>query len=113
MESCSKGLSISESNYYTFLLSNFITDVKAATKIQSFWRGYYTREYDVDAVRVRREIRARRAEEHIVVLRSELDKYVFLLTSNPTINPPTLSFRMMMQEPFVNSVDQDQTAQNV
>lgn len=49
-------------------------DVRAATKIQSFWRGYYTREHDVDAVRVRREIRARRAEEHIVVLRTELDK---------------------------------------
>ena len=51
-----------------------LLDVKAATKIQSFWRGYWAREHDVDVVRVRREIRARRAEEHIVVLRSELER---------------------------------------
>ncbi|XP_060591068.1 uncharacterized protein LOC132746033 isoform X4 [Ruditapes philippinarum] len=56
------------------VLAEDIKALHAATKIQSFWRGYYTREHNVDAVRVRREIRARRAEEHIVVLRTELDK---------------------------------------
>ncbi|KAL4232589.1 hypothetical protein ACF0H5_007279 [Mactra antiquata] len=56
------------------VLAEDINAVNAATKIQSYWRGYYTREHNVDAVRVRREIRARRAEEHIVVLRTELDK---------------------------------------
>ncbi|XP_053397465.1 uncharacterized protein LOC123551935 isoform X2 [Mercenaria mercenaria] len=56
------------------VLAEDVRALHAATKIQSFWRGYYTREHNVDAVRVRREIRARRAEEHIVVLRTELDK---------------------------------------
>ena len=58
-------------SHYCFSL---LLDVKAATKIQSFWRGYWAREHDVEVVRVRREIRAKRAEDHIVVLRTELDR---------------------------------------
>ncbi|XP_052809699.1 uncharacterized protein LOC128238150 isoform X4 [Mya arenaria] len=56
------------------ILAEDMKYTSAAVRIQSFWRGYYTREHNVDCVRVRREIRARRAEEHIVVLRAELDK---------------------------------------
>ncbi|XP_052242853.1 uncharacterized protein LOC127852875 isoform X2 [Dreissena polymorpha] len=56
------------------VLAEDVKYLQAATKIQSFWRGYFAREHNVDCVRVRREIRARRAEEHIVVLRTELEK---------------------------------------
>ncbi|KAL3881429.1 hypothetical protein ACJMK2_027871 [Sinanodonta woodiana] len=49
-------------------------DQKAAIRIQKMWRGYWAREHNVEVVRVRQEIRARRAEDHIVVLRSELDR---------------------------------------
>ncbi|XP_069137339.1 uncharacterized protein [Argopecten irradians] len=49
-------------------------DHKAAVMIQSVWRGYRVRCKDSEAVSVRKEIRARRAEDHIVLLRSELDR---------------------------------------
>lgn len=47
--------------------------------IQTRWRGYWTRQHHPEAVSVRKEMRAKRAEDHIVILRSELDKYVRLL----------------------------------
>ncbi|KAJ8307920.1 hypothetical protein KUTeg_014530 [Tegillarca granosa] len=48
---------------------------KAAIKIQSFWRGFYARKYNPDIVCVRKEIRAQRAEDHIILLRSELERH--------------------------------------
>lgn len=51
------------------------TDIRrAATIIQSFWRGYRTRNYDQVSVEVRHEIRVRRAEDHVRVLRDQLAK---------------------------------------
>ncbi|XP_062596300.1 uncharacterized protein LOC134257721 isoform X3 [Saccostrea cucullata] len=49
-------------------------DHRAATLIQATWRGFWAREHNPEVVSVRKEIRARRAEDHIVVLRSELDR---------------------------------------
>ena len=53
----------------------------AATLIQSVWRGYWAREHSLDVVSVRKEIRARRAEDHIVLLRADLDRSVTLCVS--------------------------------
>ncbi|XP_056014228.1 uncharacterized protein LOC125674963 isoform X3 [Ostrea edulis] len=50
------------------------TDHRAATLIQATWRGYWAREHNPEVVSVRKEMRARRAEDHIVVLRAELDR---------------------------------------
>lgn len=50
------------------------TDHRAATVIQATWRGYWAREHNTEVVSVRKEIRARRAEDHIVMLRAELDR---------------------------------------
>ncbi|XP_070182472.1 uncharacterized protein [Littorina saxatilis] len=47
----------------------------AATLIQSVWRGYWAREHSLDVVSVRKEIRARRAEDHILLLRAQLDRH--------------------------------------
>uniref|UniRef100_A0A2C9LL35 Fibronectin type-III domain-containing protein n=1 Tax=Biomphalaria glabrata TaxID=6526 RepID=A0A2C9LL35_BIOGL len=47
---------------------------KAATIIQSFWRGYWTREHNNHVISVRKEIRARRAEDHIILLRKDLER---------------------------------------
>ncbi|XP_025097156.1 uncharacterized protein LOC112565711 isoform X5 [Pomacea canaliculata] len=47
---------------------------RAATVIQAMWRGYRAREYNMHVISVRKEIRARRAEDHIVLLRAELDR---------------------------------------
>ena len=41
---------------------------------QAFWRGYWSREYDTKVVSVRKEIRARRAEDHIMLLRKDLER---------------------------------------
>ncbi|XP_033740399.1 uncharacterized protein LOC117327494 isoform X2 [Pecten maximus] len=49
-------------------------DHKAAIMIQSVWRGYRARCKDSEVVSIRKEIRARRAEDHIILLRSELDR---------------------------------------
>ncbi|XP_060069626.1 uncharacterized protein LOC132549692 [Ylistrum balloti] len=49
-------------------------DHKAAIMIQSLWRGYRTRCKNSEVVSIRKEIRARRAEDHIILLRSELDR---------------------------------------
>ncbi|XP_034331470.2 uncharacterized protein [Magallana gigas] len=49
-------------------------DHRAATVIQATWRGYWARECNAEVVSVRKEIRARRAEDHIVMLRAELDR---------------------------------------
>ncbi|XP_021366766.1 uncharacterized protein LOC110459051 isoform X1 [Mizuhopecten yessoensis] len=49
-------------------------DHKAAIMIQSVWRGFRTRSKDSEVVFIRKEIRARRAEDHIILLRSELDR---------------------------------------
>ncbi|CAL1544711.1 unnamed protein product [Lymnaea stagnalis] len=47
---------------------------KAATSIQAFWRGYWAREHNTKVVSVRKEIRARRAEDHIMLLRKDLER---------------------------------------
>lgn len=47
---------------------------RAAIIIQTRWRGYWTRQHDPEAVSVRKEMRAKRAEDHIIILRAELDK---------------------------------------
>lgn len=52
----------------------FVSDHRAATVIQATWRGYWAREHNTEVVSVRKEIRARRAEDHIVMLRAELDR---------------------------------------
>lgn len=46
---------------------------KAAIKIQSWWRGHYTRLYHPAAREVRAEIRLRRMQEHILFLSDKLD----------------------------------------
>ncbi|CAC5380139.1 CEP97 [Mytilus coruscus] len=47
---------------------------RAAIMIQTRWRGYWTRQHHPEAVSVRKEMRAKRAEDHIIILRAELDK---------------------------------------
>lgn len=46
---------------------------KAAIKIQSCWRGHYTRNFHPAAREVRGEIRLRRMQEHILFLSDKLD----------------------------------------
>lgn len=53
---------------------------KAAIKIQSCWRGHYTRNYHPAAREVRGELRLRRMQEHILFLSDKLDTYVTLST---------------------------------
>ena len=48
----------------------------AATKLQALWRGFMARSKDPSVLKVRQEIRAKRAEEHITHLRDELEKWV-------------------------------------
>jgi hypothetical protein len=52
----------------------FLSEHKAAVMIQTRWRGYWTRQHHPEAVSVRKEMRAKRAEDHIIILRAELDK---------------------------------------
>ncbi|KAH9525096.1 hypothetical protein Btru_000324 [Bulinus truncatus] len=47
---------------------------KAATFIQAFWRGYWAREHNSKVISIRKEIRARRAEDHIILLRKDLER---------------------------------------
>lgn len=47
---------------------------KAAIKIQSWWRGQYTRSCHSVAREVRSEIRLRRMQEHIIFLSGKLDR---------------------------------------
>ncbi|XP_041350751.1 uncharacterized protein LOC121369758 [Gigantopelta aegis] len=47
---------------------------KAAVTIQSLWRGHFARQHDAEVVSIRKEIRARRAEDHIVMLKAELEQ---------------------------------------
>ncbi|XP_066283425.1 microtubule-associated protein futsch-like isoform X2 [Branchiostoma lanceolatum] len=51
-----------------------VKQTKAATQIQSWWRGMYTRQNSPRVGKVRSEIRARRAEDHVRRLGAELDK---------------------------------------
>ncbi|XP_060090565.1 centrosomal protein of 97 kDa isoform X2 [Heteronotia binoei] len=46
----------------------------AATKLQAFWRGYYTRNHHLRAKEVRYEIRLSRMQEHIIHLTEEVEK---------------------------------------
>ncbi|XP_071114836.1 serine-rich adhesin for platelets-like [Haliotis cracherodii] len=48
---------------------------RAASVIQAWWRGCVTRLNDPQVVAVRKEIRARRAEDHIVLLKAELERH--------------------------------------
>ncbi|XP_067676396.1 serine-rich adhesin for platelets-like [Haliotis asinina] len=48
---------------------------RAATVIQAWWRGCVTRLNDPKVVSIRKEIRARRAEDHIVLLKAELERH--------------------------------------
>lgn len=47
---------------------------KAATKLQACWRGFYTRNYHLQAKEVRSEIRLNRMQEHIICLTDEIEK---------------------------------------
>ncbi|NXL56966.1 CEP97 protein, partial [Chordeiles acutipennis] len=47
---------------------------KAATKLQAYWRGFYTRNYHPRAKEVRYEIRLNRMQEHIICLTDEMEK---------------------------------------
>lgn len=49
---------------------------EAATKLQAYWRGFYTRNYNPHAKDVRHEIRLRRMQEHIVCLTEEIRRWV-------------------------------------
>ncbi|KAI8498485.1 hypothetical protein Bbelb_236870 [Branchiostoma belcheri] len=51
-----------------------VKQTKAATQIQSWWRGVHTRQTSPRVGKVRSEIRARRAEDHVRKLGAELDK---------------------------------------
>lgn len=51
-----------------------LVDNQAATSIQAYWRGYWAREHNTQVVSARKEIRARRAEDHIMLLRNDLEK---------------------------------------
>uniref|UniRef100_A0A1A8R9W2 Centrosomal protein of 97 kDa n=1 Tax=Nothobranchius rachovii TaxID=451742 RepID=A0A1A8R9W2_9TELE len=53
--------------------SSLIEAENAAIKIQSWWRGHYTRGCHPAAREVRGEIRLRRMQEHIVFLSNKLD----------------------------------------
>ena len=70
--------------HYMYL---YFADHRAATIIQATWRGYWAREHNPDVVSVRKEIRARRAEDHIVVLRAELDRYTIKLSQKFALIP--------------------------
>lgn len=54
----------------------FFTVNKAATIIQAYWHGYRTRHFNTHVVSIRKEIRARRAEDHILLLRQDLERLV-------------------------------------
>uniref|UniRef100_A0A4W4FKP3 Centrosomal protein of 97 kDa n=1 Tax=Electrophorus electricus TaxID=8005 RepID=A0A4W4FKP3_ELEEL len=64
----------------TEIRHNFPVDVtqcnpgEAAVKIQSWWRGHWTRQHHPQAKEVRCEIRLRRMQDHIVYLTAELDR---------------------------------------
>ncbi|NXA47222.1 CEP97 protein, partial [Nothocercus julius] len=47
---------------------------RAATKLQAWWRGFYTRNYHPRAKEVRYEIRLSRMQEHIICLTDEIEK---------------------------------------
>eukprot|EP00058_Branchiostoma_floridae_P000839 XP_002586327.1 hypothetical protein BRAFLDRAFT_108982 [Branchiostoma floridae] len=51
-----------------------VKQTKAATQIQSWWRGVYTRQNSPRVGKVRSQIRAKRAEDHVRRLGTELDK---------------------------------------
>ncbi|NXK69089.1 CEP97 protein, partial [Sylvietta virens] len=47
---------------------------EAATKLQAYWRGFYTRNHHPQAKEVRNEIRLNRMQEHIICLTAEIEK---------------------------------------
>ncbi|XP_055006090.1 centrosomal protein of 97 kDa isoform X2 [Boleophthalmus pectinirostris] len=55
------------------LHSDSVEAVKAAIKIQSWWRGQFTRFSNLKAKEVRNEIRLRRLQDHILFLSEKLD----------------------------------------
>lgn len=57
-----------------FPLFTYLPEHKAATIIQARWRGHFAREYNTKVVYIRKEIRARRAEDHIMLLRKDLER---------------------------------------
>ena len=48
---------------------------RAAVRIQSWWRGLYTRQHHPVAREVRSEIRLRRMQDHILFLSGEFERY--------------------------------------
>ncbi|XP_072300780.1 centrosomal protein of 97 kDa [Eucyclogobius newberryi] len=54
--------------------SNSVDAHKAAIKIQSWWRGLYTRILNSKAKEVRNEMRLRRMQDHILFLSEKLDR---------------------------------------
>ena len=51
-----------------------VEEIAAATKIQALWRGHWARWKDPYTLSQKRELRSRRMEEHVLVLRSEVKK---------------------------------------
>lgn len=54
---------------------------KAATKLQSCWRGFYARRHNPKVKEVQYEIRLSRMQEHVVFLSQEICRYVLLLSN--------------------------------
>ncbi|XP_077977654.1 uncharacterized protein LOC144433219 [Glandiceps talaboti] len=75
----SKGSSRSSSrkldtNFINRIAKQRSRDIRAATRIQAYWRGYHVREHDPEVVKVRHIIRNQRVEDHIRQLNAELEK---------------------------------------
>ncbi|XP_078089039.1 centrosomal protein of 97 kDa isoform X2 [Mustelus asterias] len=49
--------------------------IKAAIKIQAYWRGFYTRNWNQKAKEIRCEIRLRRMQEHVEYLTEEVIRW--------------------------------------
>lgn len=54
--------------------ADLLEAIKAAIKIQSWWRGQHTRSCHPEAREVRGEIRLRRMQEHIIYLSGKLER---------------------------------------
>ena len=61
----------------------------AATKLQAWWRGFRTRHRDPAVLRLKQELRDRRAEAHIRHLAEELSRYAI---SSSSVSMKNLTF---------------------
>ncbi|XP_076445866.1 uncharacterized protein LOC143283507 [Babylonia areolata] len=72
---------------------------RAASVIQAVWRGYWAREHSLEVVSIRKEIRARRAEDHIVLLRADLDRHKKLYDEEKRLRTLQMeAIRLLYQE---------------